>query len=95
MARSRRAGTLGAALYVDLDEFKKVNDTFGHEVGDRLLQAVAFRLAAAIREADTVGRMGVTSSWFLLTVPIFRKLPKVLPTVSWKPFGILSRLTGL
>jgi diguanylate cyclase (GGDEF)-like protein len=56
--RDRRHGTLGSTLYVDLDEFKNVNDTLGHEVGDRLLVAVAARMKNALRDADTIGRMG-------------------------------------
>ena len=58
LARSRRQGTTGAALYVDLDEFKNVNDTLGHGVGDRLLVAVSNRLQSTLRDADTIGRMG-------------------------------------
>ena len=58
LARSRRQGTSGAALYVDLDEFKNVNDTLGHGMGDRLLVAVSDRLKSALRDADTIGRMG-------------------------------------
>jgi diguanylate cyclase (GGDEF)-like protein len=58
LARSSRNGTIGAALYVDLDGFKNVNDTLGHDAGDQLLRAVATRLTASLREADTIGRMG-------------------------------------
>ena len=58
LARSRRQGTGGAALYVDLDEFKNVNDSLGHHVGDLLLVAVSNRLQSTLRDADTIGRMG-------------------------------------
>lgn len=57
LVRNRRRGTLGAALYVDLDDFKNVNDSLGHGAGDRLLVMVAERMKGALREADTIGRM--------------------------------------
>jgi diguanylate cyclase (GGDEF)-like protein len=58
LGRSRRTGTVGAALYIDLDDFKNVNDSLGHGTGDKLLAAVAKRMAGTLREADTIGRMG-------------------------------------
>jgi diguanylate cyclase (GGDEF)-like protein len=58
LSRNRRANTYGAALFIDLDDFKNVNDSLGHEVGDRLLVLVAARMKAALREVDTIGRVG-------------------------------------
>jgi diguanylate cyclase (GGDEF)-like protein len=59
MARARRSGVdEPAALYVDLDGFKSINDTSGHGVGDRLLAAAAARLTSSLRDVDTIGRMG-------------------------------------
>lgn len=58
MAFSARSGREGALLILDLDEFKTLNDTFGHDKGDLLLQQVAQRLVACVREADTVARLG-------------------------------------
>jgi diguanylate cyclase (GGDEF)-like protein len=58
IARSRRSQTPVAALFIDLDNFKDVNDSFGHGVGDRLLCAVAARLEGVVRDADALGRLG-------------------------------------
>ena len=58
LVRARRTNTESAALFIDLDGFKQVNDTLGHETGDRLLQSVATRLSATLREADTIARLG-------------------------------------
>lgn len=58
LARSRRHGTLPAAVFIDLDNFKLINDTLGHGAGDELLCAVTARLQSAVREPDTLGRLG-------------------------------------
>lgn len=58
LAGTRRAGTLLAVLFFDLDRFKSVNDQYGHAVGDQLLQAVAQRLRTAFRAEDLVARLG-------------------------------------
>ncbi len=58
LARSKRAGTYVAVLFLDLDDFKTVNDTFGHAAGDQLLIAVANRLLQCLRDTDTCARMG-------------------------------------
>ncbi len=51
-------GARGALLYIDLDHFKKVNDSFGHEAGDQVLSIVAQRLRACVKDGDTVARLG-------------------------------------
>src|SRR5712671_1296109 len=58
MALARRQKTKLAVLFLDLDRFKHINDSLGHDVGDRLLQAVARRLLGCVRGSDTVSRHG-------------------------------------
>ena len=58
MAASKRSGLYGALMFLDLDNFKPLNDTHGHEVGDLLLIEVADRLKICVREMDTVARFG-------------------------------------
>lgn len=67
LAMARREGKMGALLFLDLDGFKAVNDSFGHEKGDLLLQEVAVRLREQARETDTVARLG--GDEFILMLP--------------------------
>ena len=56
--RARRTALQAAVLFIDLDGFKPVNDTFGHYVGDKVLKTIAARLCSALRKSDTVARLG-------------------------------------
>jgi diguanylate cyclase (GGDEF)-like protein len=58
LSASARHGDYGAVLFLDLDRFKPLNDTFGHDFGDMLLVEVAARIKSCIREVDTVARFG-------------------------------------
>ena len=58
LARAKRGNTKMAVLFLDLDRFKEINDTLGHDAGDQVLQTTAKRMTAQLREEDTVARMG-------------------------------------
>jgi diguanylate cyclase (GGDEF)-like protein len=58
LARARRQHTPIATLFIDIDGFKQINDTFGHAAGDQFLQIIAARLSSVVRDSDTVGRLG-------------------------------------
>jgi len=67
IARAHRNQAQLAVLFIDLDRFKNINDSLGHQLGDRLLQSVASRILACVREGDTVSRVG--GDEFVIVIP--------------------------
>jgi diguanylate cyclase (GGDEF)-like protein len=89
---SKRKGWKAAIMFVDLDEFKKVNDSFGHEAGDRILKMVAKRLLETVRESDTVARIGGDEFLIIQTevrdkATAARVAEKIVDKIS-KPFAL-------
>ncbi|HZZ92199.1 MAG TPA: EAL domain-containing protein [Usitatibacter sp.] len=67
IAQAHRGGSQLAVLFIDLDRFKNINDSLGHQLGDRLLQSVASRILVCVREGDTVARVG--GDEFVIVIP--------------------------
>ena len=88
LARARRSSKPVAALYVDIDGFKHINDSFGHAAGDELLRVVATRLSGVVREADTVGRLSGDEFVVLLGDIAFDAGPEL---VAERICGVLSQ----
>lgn len=68
LSRAQRMETELALIFIDLDNFKEVNDSFGHEAGDKVLKTIATRLKDNVREMDTVARMG--GDEFIILLPV-------------------------
>ena len=66
IAQARRHAWGLAVMFIDLDKFKNINDSYGHDVGDKVLQIVSERLQASVRGADTVGRQGGDEFLYLM-----------------------------
>jgi len=77
LAQSQRNQQKVGIAMLDLDNFKKVNDTLGHDVGDLLLQAAAKRLSAALRKGDTVARFG--GDEYILIIPDLKTIEDAIP----------------
>lgn len=87
VTHAAREGRQVGILFLDLDRFKIVNDTMGHDTGDKLLQEVSVRLKKAIREGDTVARMG--GDEFIVIIPGLRN-PENLGVLAQKIIDSLS-----
>lgn len=68
LAYAKREKKMLAVLFIDLDQFKEINDLYGHEAGDKVLKEVSKRLIACVRESDTVARLG--GDEFVILLPI-------------------------
>jgi diguanylate cyclase (GGDEF)-like protein len=95
ISQARRYGRRLAVLFLDLDRFKYINDTLGHEAGDQLLQEVARRLKACLRDTDTVARLG--GDEFVVLLPelpeekdVTAVAQKILSGIA-KPFVLLGQ----
>ncbi len=88
LAHAKRDGAEGAVVFVDLDNFKDINDRYGHEIGDGLLIATAERLVAEVREYDTVARLG--GDEFMIFLPEL-KSDSALENLLWRMLQALSR----
>ena len=97
MERFRRSGSVFCVAMIDIDHFKAVNDTYGHQTGDVVLVEFARRLKAGIRRTDFVGRWG--GEEFLILFPdtelvnAYRKTDRLLETVGKSPFPPVGRMT--
>ena len=88
LERARRHSELIAVLYLDLDRFKQINDTMGHDAGDRVLKAASDRLAGFMRSCDTLARLGGDEFALLVTSGVSKEGVRV---VADKMLGVLTK----
>jgi diguanylate cyclase (GGDEF)-like protein len=95
IAHARRNKSAMAVMYLDLDGFKQINDTLGHDAGDVLLSMVAARLVAAVRQEDTVARLGgdefVIALWEVINAESAAKLASKIIQAVAQPYRIQDR----
>ena len=87
VAEAKRRGTFIAVMLLDIDRFKYINDTLGHEAGDKLLREISTRLQIGTREGDTIARLG--GDEFTLIFPDLTDLQDVVRMAQ----GIVQRLS--
>ncbi|MBN8763303.1 MAG: diguanylate cyclase [Thiobacillus sp.] len=99
ISHAQRGQRLLAVAYLDLDDFKKINDTLGHDAGDVLLRQVAMRISGVLRQGDTVGRQ--SGDEFILLLPDIAHIKyaatvaeKILDTLAWSLKGREVYVTG-
>ena len=80
LSHAHREGSSLAVLFLDLDRFKVINDSLGHNIGDQLLQAVAARIQACVRDSDTVARLG--GDEFTILLPRLFRSQDVAPVAN-------------
>jgi diguanylate cyclase (GGDEF)-like protein/PAS domain S-box-containing protein len=88
LSTARRKSEALAVLFIDLDRFKQINDTLGHEIGDLLLETVACRLRSVLRESDCVGRQG--GDEFVLVLPGINA-PRKAASIAEKVRKVISK----
>ena len=94
LANARRYQERLGLILLDLDRFKPINDQFGHAVGDQLLQTVARRIKAAVRETDTVGRIGGDEFVVLLTGPMSNETAQLVVEKIFNQVSLPMELSG-